>query len=107
MALLGKVVPLTVQNQPKRAEEMTDDELESHIAAYRAIPQAGTGWIQQTLSCRAAIRLIQEFWPSFAGARRRDDESETQPRDAAAVAKGPAAAGQVQPSNCGRAATAS
>ena len=33
MALLGKVLPLTVPNQPKPVEEMTDDELESHIAA--------------------------------------------------------------------------
>jgi hypothetical protein len=27
------VLPLTIQNQPKPVEEMTDDELESHIAA--------------------------------------------------------------------------
>jgi hypothetical protein len=26
-------LPLTLQNQPKPVEEMTDDELESHIAA--------------------------------------------------------------------------
>ena len=39
MALLGKVLPLTVQNQPKPVEEMTDDELESYIAENRSIPQ--------------------------------------------------------------------
>jgi hypothetical protein len=27
------VLPLTIQNQPKPVGEMTDDELESHIAA--------------------------------------------------------------------------
>ena len=33
VALLGKVLPLTVQKQPKPPQEMTDDELENHIAA--------------------------------------------------------------------------
>ena len=35
MALLGRVLPLTVQNQPKPPEEMTDDELAAYIRAIK------------------------------------------------------------------------
>ena len=53
MALLGKVLPLTVQNQHKPVEEMTDDELESYIAAIdRYLSRHGV----DTTSRRAAIR---------------------------------------------------
>src|SRR6516162_5383859 len=55
MALLGKVLPLTIQNQPEPVEEMTDDEVESHIAAIAQYLSRHGVDHQQALSRRAAI----------------------------------------------------